>query len=228
MPLAPRYDSLSLEDPDSLPLASWLRRNKHRENSAPVQRATDKVPPALTYESEDSDSLPLVSWLHRNKYRQSNAVVQRAMDERHRALTYGSEDSDNLPLSLWMCLQDIQETSVAVKKEPSEATSYNKVNGPNRNGRPSFHDWWDRDQETTPGLHRDWGHPHPHSSAWTWHETSREEMRVGEKCFGCRHCPKAFGQELLLRAHEKSHTGGRPHSVREAACCSWRELPLQI
>ncbi|CAN8023086.1 unnamed protein product, partial [Ixodes persulcatus] len=91
------------------------------------------------------------------------------MDERHRALTYGSEDSDNLPLSLWMCLQDIQETSVAVKKEPSEATSYNKVDGPNRNGRPSFHDWWDRDQETTPGLHRDWGHPHPHSSAWTWH-----------------------------------------------------------
>ncbi|KAM7299238.1 hypothetical protein ISCGN_019805 [Ixodes scapularis] len=116
MPLAPRYDIFGPEDPDSLPLASWLHRNKHGENSAPVQRATDEVPPALTYESDDSDSLPLVSWLYRNKYRQSNAVVQRAMDKSHRSRTYESEDSDNLPLSLWLSLQDIQETSVVVKK----------------------------------------------------------------------------------------------------------------
>uniref|UniRef100_A0A147BAM0 C2H2-type domain-containing protein n=1 Tax=Ixodes ricinus TaxID=34613 RepID=A0A147BAM0_IXORI len=134
------------------------------------------------------------------------------MDERHRARTYEGEDSDNLPLSLWLCLQDIQETSVAVKKEPSEATSYNEVGGLDRgsDGRPSFHDWWDRNRETTPGLHRDRGRLHPHSSAWAWHGTSREDMRVKEKRFGCRHCPRAFGRELLLRAHEESHTGRRP------------------
>ncbi|CAN7994565.1 unnamed protein product [Ixodes pacificus] len=36
-------------------------------------------------------------------------------------------------------------------------------------------------------------------------------MHVGEKRFGYCHCPKAFGRELLLRAHEESHTGGRLH-----------------
>ncbi|EEC15941.1 hypothetical protein IscW_ISCW022466 [Ixodes scapularis] len=93
------------------------------------------------------------------------------MDESHRAGTYESEDSDNLPLSLWLCLQGIQETSVAVKKEPSEDISYIEVGGLGHggDGRPSLHDWWDRNRETTPGLHRDRGRLPPHSSAWAWH-----------------------------------------------------------